>query len=201
METLGLIVIIALIIGVFAAVKLFESQRRAVRRKALLDEAKAYVAVLQYEKRLAPVGTQVLLKNGETAYYFGSGDLYEPRAVRHYESGSAGFRVAKGVYVGRTKGRSVTTQEWTTVDRGSVTVTNRRLIFHGGKEDRSIALDTILALNPGPNHLEISCEKRAKAMAMSADNPLILALVIRICRDVPNPSDLAEHQLNVTFDS
>jgi hypothetical protein len=84
-----------------------------------------------------------------------------------------GLRVAKGVWVGGTSGRSASTQEWTKIDVGSLTITNKRLLFDGAKEDRTVPLTKIISVHNTLTGVEVSVEGCQKAMVFDAANPLI----------------------------
>jgi hypothetical protein len=140
----------------------------------------------------------MILKSDENAFYSASSALHETRAVRHYEAGHAGFRVAKGVYIGGTKGRSTSTQEWNKIDTGVLTVTNRRLVFDGVSEDRTVLLDKIVSVESDASSIQVSVDDRQKSMIFEASNPLILAAIIRICCQTVNPLDLSKTTLNLS---
>jgi len=76
--------------------------------------------------------------------------LVEPRrAPGHYTGGYSGFsfRVAKGVryHVGGTRGTWAPGPESTTpIDRGTLTITDRRLVFRGLKQAREWAFTKML---------------------------------------------------------
>jgi hypothetical protein len=145
------------------------------------------------------VPTDLILKSGESAFYSASSALYETRAVRQYQSGYTGFRVAKGIYIGGSRGRSTSSQEWSKIDSGILTITNKRLIFDGGSADRSVALGKILAADSSLDSVEVSVENRQKSMVFAAENPLVLAVIIRICCQADNPLDLSQTPLNITY--
>ena len=124
------------------------------------------------------VATRILLKDGEVAFYDAPSALYEKRAVRYWESGSIGFRVARGVYVGGTRGRSVSEQEWGKIDTGTLTITNKRIIFNGGGIDRAVMLANVMAVEPWFDGVEISIEKRQKGMCFATRNPVLVGALI-----------------------
>jgi hypothetical protein len=139
------------------------------------------------------------MKSGETAFYSAPSALYETIAVRHYQSGHTGFRVAKGVYLGGSSGRSISSQEWSKIDSGTLTVTSKRLIFDGGTADRNAALTKILSAESRIDGVDVSVENRQKSMFFTAANPLVLATIIRICCQAPDPLDLSDTLLEITF--
>jgi hypothetical protein len=175
------------------------SARTKKQAGILMSQARAYMDDVQRRRALPQVGTTIMLKPGENAFYYESCQLYETRAVRHFESGHAGFRIAKGVYVGGTKGRSTSTQEWTQIDSGRLTITSKRLVFDGGRENRTVPLQKIIGVENNNSAMEVSVEGRQKSMIFTSSNPLILSAVIRICCQVEDPNDLSKTQLNVVY--
>jgi len=69
--------------------------------------------------------------------------------------------------------RSASTQEWIKIDVGSLTITNKRLVFDGAKEDRTVPLTKIISVHNILTGVEVSVEGREKAMVFDAANLLI----------------------------
>jgi len=137
--------------------------------------------------------TQVLLKAGESAFYDCASALYETRAVRQYQAGHVGFRVAKGVWIGGTQGQSASSQEWSQLDTGTFTITNLRLIFNGTQASRNIALDKIISIQPFLDAVEVAVENRQKNLVFTVPNPYIADTIIRVLRKA-GMSDVAGPQ-------
>jgi hypothetical protein len=190
-----LVAVIALTIWIAAA----KAKRRRERRARIFAEARAFMADVEKSRTLPTVGANVLLKSGEAAFYSALSALYETRAVGHYQAGHSGFRVARGVYIGTTSGRSTSTQEWSRIDTGRLTVTNKRLIFDGGSQERTAQLSKIVSVESSPTGIEVSVEGRQKRMVFEAANPLILASIIHICCQADDPRDLSQTALNINF--
>jgi hypothetical protein len=146
-------IIVGVIIAIVAAVR--AKQRRELRDR-LFNEARDFTATVQKNQALPPVPTDIILKPGESAFYSTPSTLYETRAVRTYQAGHGGVRVAKGVYIGGTSGRSISTQQWAALDTGRLTITNQRLVFVGGKEDRTIPLKKIVSVNSSLTEILVS---------------------------------------------
>ncbi|NLA39727.1 MAG: hypothetical protein GX882_10220, partial [Methanomicrobiales archaeon] len=95
----------------------------------------------------------VLLKRGERAVAVIPGvTLKEPRSVRKTYGGGGGpsIRIAKGVYF-RTGGfasRSESHEEIKEIDSGTLTLTNRRLVFTGRKRTVNVPLGKIVGMEP-----------------------------------------------------
>jgi type II secretory pathway pseudopilin PulG len=190
------VVLVAVLIVVVASVS--AAQRRA-RKEAMISQADAFLAGVRQRKALTPISTQLLLKKGEDAYLEAVCSLNETRAVRQYQSGGVGFRIAKGVYVGGGRGRSVSVPEMTRIDSGRLVLTNRRLIFDGSVNDRTVPLDKIVSVNNFIDAVEISVENRQKSMYFTVPNPLIWATAIRILSSVPDPKDLSDVNIDIQF--
>jgi hypothetical protein len=103
------------------------------------------------------------------------------------------------VYIGGTTGRSISTQQWAALDTGRLTITNQRLVFVGGKEDRTIPLKKIVSVNSSLTEILISVEGRQKTIALAVPNPLIARLIIGICSQASDPLDLSGNNVSVTF--
>ena len=180
---------------VWAAVA--SSKRRREQQDELVAEARAFLADVQQNHALPIVDTHLILKPGEVAFYSASSTLSETRAVRHYQSGFTGFRVARGMYVGGSSGRATSTQEWSEIDAGCLTITSKRLVFDGGGQDRTVPLSKIVSVQSNPTGIELSVDGRQKAMVFSSANPIILAAIIRICCQASDPRDLSQTNLNI----
>ena len=152
---IALLVIAILVTAIIAIVAVVSAKRRREKRASLLKQARDFVATVQQNRALPTVTTDIILKPGESAFYSTPSVLYETRAVRHYQAGHTGFRIAKGVYVGGTSGRSVSTQQWAKLDAGRLTITNKRLVFVGRKEDRTIPLNKVVSVEPNLTEIVI----------------------------------------------
>ncbi len=196
---------VAVVIGAWICAAYAYSKRRRkseqARKATKLAEAQEFFAQLERSRSLPAVNTNILLKTGELAFYFAETNLYETRAVRHYQSGHTGVRVAKGVYVGGSSGRSSSSQEWSKIATGCLAVTNKRVFFNGGGQDRVIPLSKIVSVNSSISEVEISVEGRQKSMVFDAQNAIILANIIRLCCQVEDPRDLSRITLNVVIAS
>lgn len=73
------------------------------------------------------------------------------RTERYNYSGPvASIRICKGLRyrVGSVKVQRITREELTEVDRGRVYLTNKRVIFDGGKQNKTIRLSSLLSFTP-----------------------------------------------------
>lgn len=177
------ILIAAGAIGLVICVSSFNSLNRRLEWKRIRSDCDEYFALAE-QGGIPTVPTNIMLKSDERAFYCAPASLYETRAVRHYQSGFAGFRIAKGIWIGGSQGRSVSNQEWAKLDSGMLTVTDKRIVFEGDGAARTIAVGKVVSVEERRDSVEVSVENRQKSMVFSAANPLILAAVIRISCDL-----------------
>ena len=193
------VVIATLVVATSIIVTAVRAKQRRELRERLFIQARDFTAAIQKNQSLPPVPTDIILKPGESAFYSTPSALYETRAVRTYQAAHSGVRVAKGVYIGGTSGRSISTQQWAALDTGRLTITNQRLVFVGGKEDRTIPLKKIVSVNSSLTEILVSVEGRQKTIALAVPNPLIAKFIIGLCSQVADPSNLSGDKLTVTF--
>jgi hypothetical protein len=126
------------------ALALFEKRKAAKQAAAKAAVRQELEWMLRSALGEADADTPVILKPGEHATYVirGAG-LFEPRrGPGHWTGGSSGFSVPVGgsrtrFRVGATRGHYVQGAEAPTIiDTGTVTFTDRRVIFTGGKYTR-----------------------------------------------------------------
>ena len=110
---------------------------------------------------LPAVQTRLHLRDGEFAVYEADATLYELKAVRidSYTS----------------------TRELRPVDNGTLTVTTKRIQFHGSRENRNTVITKILSTSIYQDAVEINIENRQKALVFSARNPALLDVIVELC--------------------
>ena len=197
--TIFIIAVVAAVAAIIIVVTAVRAKQQRDRKALLFKQARDFAATVQQNRALPTVATNIILKPGETALYSTPSALYETRAVRHYQAGHTGFRVAKGVNVGGTSGRSTSTQEWAKIDTGWLTITNKRLVFDGGKQDRTVLLNKIVSVTCSLTGIEVTAEGRQKSMVFDAANPLIASTIVRLCCQVTDPLNLSGDNINIQF--
>lgn len=113
------------------------------------------------------INSPIILKKGEEIFLLLNNiSLLEPRAVRTTVGGYGGptFRVAKGVSfrLGGVSARSESHEELRNIDKGTLVLTNKRLIFIGSKRTTNIALNKIIALEPYKDGVASQRENKQK---------------------------------------
>jgi hypothetical protein len=96
---------------------------------------------------------ELVLASGEAVFYkvTGAGLVEDRRQAGHYEGRSSGVSVPIGPVryrVGQSKGHYVQGASVATdIDRGTVYITNRRLIFQGGKQTRECSFAKLIGFH------------------------------------------------------
>lgn len=116
-----------------------------------LDKYKLYWFIDNEE--LPALDVQLNLQKNEICFFTISADWLESRTVTqriNYSGLNTRIRIMKGVYynIGSISPSRITSEELTVIDSGTVYITNKRLIFMGGKKNTNIKLDKILTLTP-----------------------------------------------------
>jgi hypothetical protein len=100
-------------------------------------------------------GTTLLLNQGEVAYVDESASLLKEVAQREFRGGSQGVSLPLGggirYRVGAMRGQMVTIgTQWQTADTGILTVTNQRVVYHGGRKTLEFAFTKLAAITATP---------------------------------------------------
>jgi hypothetical protein len=173
---------------------------KEAKKKSQLAEANAFTERLKADKAFSTTSTHLMLQAGEHAFLQEDVVLSETRAVRKSVGGFGGFRIAKGVIIGGYRGTSESHQEWRSIDRGQLVLTDKRLVFDGNKENRAISLDKIISFNIYLNSISVSVEGKSKDVNFEVKNPYIWACSIQLLKTVENPLDLKNTSLNLSFE-
>ncbi len=108
----------------------------------------------------------ILKRNENISLIMHNITLREPRAVRQTVGGYGGptFRVAKGVNfrLGGIAAQSESHEELRNIDRGTLVLTNKRLIFIGSKRTTNIDLNKIIAIEPYKDGIGSQRENKQK---------------------------------------
>lgn len=105
----------------------------------------------------------VILKKEEKAYIvLPNMSLMESRSVRTGGYAGPSFRVAKGVSFRLGKFSSSSHEELKTIDQGTFSLTNKRIVFSGSKRSININLNKIISMNPYKDGFSLSREGKQK---------------------------------------
>jgi len=118
--------------------------------------------------------TELMLKPGEAvfAYITGAGLIEDRRGRGRYEGRSSGVSIPVGSIGGRSVRYRVGASRGhfvqgapvpTAVDRGTLYVTNKRVVFVGGKQTRECAFDKLVGFRHSNGETTFSVSNRQKA--------------------------------------
>lgn len=102
---------------------------------------------------LQPVSVKINLQKGETCYYEGISGWLEHKSITksvNYRGPSYSFKITKGLRyrVGNIKLQKISEDKIVEVDRGTLFITNKRIIFMGAKKNITINYNHILSIVP-----------------------------------------------------
>lgn len=154
------------------------------KKSAEIDLVNFVNQLEQGDVNLSPVtNPPIILKKNEEADLVLNGILLrEPRAVRQTYGGYGGptFRVAKGVSfrLGSVAAHSESHEELRDIDKGTLVLTNKRLIFIGSKRTNNIDLKKIIAIEAYKDGIGSQRENKQKTEYFIGTNNSTLTFTI-----------------------
>ncbi len=129
------------------------------------------------------IPVSINLQRNEKCYFTCNVDWYETRAVRYrvnYGGPTMSFKIAPGVRwrMGSLGVRTMSNQELTRIDTGTMYLTNKRLIFMGTMKNTTIALTKILDFKPYKNGVDIRKENGKSPFIGFGDNVDVFAEIL-----------------------
>lgn len=164
-------------------------------KQNLINEAEVYVKQILKSKSLEPIPPKIILKNDEFAFLQTECSLKETRSIRYYQSGHTGIRIAKRFYFGSSSGTSHSEEVFRNIDFGTLTLTNKRLVFSGSSTSRNIQISKIISVTSFIYEIEIASESRQKNMVFNVSNPFIWEFTIKLLLFVHNPFALTKEEI------
>ena len=125
----------------------------------------------------------------EQCYYYANIEWLETRRVTkrvNYSGPTYRMKIAKGLYyrVGSISPQRITSDELQVIDRGTVYVTNKRIIFTGAMKNTNILLGKILSIIPYSDGVGIEKDSGKSPILRVSNNADILAMIIaRVIKD------------------
>ena len=120
----------------------------------------------------------ILKKNEEPSLVMNNISFLESRSVRQTVGGYGGpsFRLAKGVSfrVGGISARSESHEELRKIDRGTLVLTSRRLVFIGSKRTVNIDLRKVIAIEPYNDGIGSESENKQKTEYFTGTDKTVL---------------------------
>ncbi len=137
----------------------------------------------QLEDGILPeIEAGIFLKKKEAAHYKTECELLEERTKREYVGGHTGFsiRVAKGVSwrVGGFKGRPIEKTEMVKLDKGTLFVTNKRIIFSGDRKSFSVPYSKLIDIELFTDAVKLNREGKVRREYFVVPDSEILSKII-----------------------
>lgn len=150
-----------------------------------------YANLWQIENGSLPIyETDIFLQKGETCHYKGSVKLFEIRTKTtgvKYGGMSTRLRITKSLYyrAGNIKTARQTQDVMTLIDTGNIYVTNKRILFNGGKGNKVIRYSQIIDLTPYTDGVGIIKETGGETtfQLSDADGETLIATITRIINE------------------
>ncbi|WP_430936814.1 hypothetical protein [Saccharicrinis sp. 156] len=151
------------------------------KSKEVLDRYKLYWQIENGE--LPTIDPDINIQKSENLYFRTSIKWLEQRKVTkriNYGGPTARIKIAKGVYyrMGSVGVQRVSEDVWQTIDSGQLYLTNKRLIFMGGKGNKTIRLNKILDLTPYKNGVDIQKETGKSPFLEFSHNVDIFSMIL-----------------------
>ncbi len=132
----------------------------------------------------------IILPKSESCHYIASAKLYETRKVTtrvNYGGPTFRLKIAKGIYY-RTGSVSVSrdTQDVLTfIDSGKLFITNKRILFVGERNNKTIRYAQVIDINPYSDGIEIvkDAGKNATFQLFDGVGEILATTLARILRD------------------
>lgn len=159
-----LIIIIGII--VFVGKKLVDKANKRDKLSKMYDnvlEIKKYVEEFKKNRKTPTIKTSLILKNDEEAYIEDTVKLYEIRSASKSDRLYIGGRIMKGIFLGGSTGVSRKFDELREIDSGKLVLTNKRVIFDGNFNARTIDLEKIISIEIYDDGFEIACEDKKQS--------------------------------------
>lgn len=156
--------------------------------KANLEKFKLYWLIECGELPVKQV--DINLQKSEVCYYSTYADWLENRTVtQRINYGGVGYRIKimKGVYyrAGSVNVQRITSEQLLQIDRGSLYVTNKRIIFVGSKKNTNIPLAKILSVVPYSDGVGIEKDSGRSPILRVSTNADLLAMTLgRVINDL-----------------
>lgn len=129
------------------------------------------------------VPTTLLLKQGEVALEETPADLLKEVTKREFRGGTRGISVPLGHgvrgRVGGVRGHMVTLgTEWTVADTGALTVTDQRIVYHGGRKTLEFLFSKLATLELYSDAIDLGVTNRQTTSSFRVTYPDVVAGII-----------------------
>jgi len=163
MELGILLFIIALLIMGKLLIDRSKKSNQMEKTYSKITEIQEYIEEVKKTKRIPTIKTSLILKNDEEAYLEDLVKLYEIKSARKSDRLFVGGRIMKGIFIGGSTGVSRSFDELREIDSGKLVLTNKRIIFDGNFNARTIDLEKIISIEIYDDGFEIACEDKKQS--------------------------------------
>jgi len=151
-----------------------ESELRELARLRLLSEIQTGM--------LPMIPSPILLKKAEVCHHKEDAELWEDVTKSRYEGGYSGFsfRIMKGVryHVGGSRGHRVGWQEFQATDRGQLIITNKRVVFVGGRKTIDTPYAKLLNIHVFEDGIQVNRASKRRREVLKVADPELTASII-----------------------
>lgn len=154
-------------------------KRRRERLERLADEQyRQWRAAIDQRGEIPPRNIGLRLMDDETGYLELHTTLCETRSIRNATHTGGAIRIAKGITIGRGYTTSEAHEEWRQISPGILYVTDKRIVFDGETQNRTIKLKDLISVQAALTQVAISTSARQKTMIFDNVNGQIVRDVI-----------------------
>lgn len=132
--------------------------------------------------------TALILKKDEAALWDEPAALLKEVTDREFRGASQGVSIPIGggarYRVGAMRGHMVTIgTHWTAADSGTLTVTDRRVVYHGGRKTLEFQFAKLATLNVYKDAIDLGVTNRQSTSSFRVDDPALVAGMIHAALD------------------
>lgn len=149
----------------------------------LPDVRRAVLLGLAEGGQFIQAGTALFLKKDESAVYETAADLLKEVTDREFRGGSQGVSIPLGHGVryraGAMRGHVVTIgTHWAPTDTGALTVTDQRIVYHGGRKTLEFPFAKLATLNVYTDAIDLGVTSRQATSSFAVSDPELVAGMI-----------------------
>lgn len=121
----------------------------------------------------------VLLELGEIACWCEPSALSETRTERTFSGFTTDWQALEAFSLGTINAKENEKDVWKQIDAGHLVVTDRRILFVGTAEQRTVPFEKIVSLQGSPEALAVGSSDLAKKMFFTSRNGLLVEWTIK----------------------
>jgi hypothetical protein len=170
----------------------YTDEQGVVRTSQLPEEVANTITLgMAMAGRFARCETSLLLKRDETAYCEVAANLLKEVTDRELRGRSQGVSIPLGHGVryrtGAVRGHMVTVgTHWQTADTGALTVTNQRIVYHGGRKTLEFTFAKLATLNAYSDAIDLGVTSRQATSTFAITDPEYVSGMIHAALNASN---------------